>query len=285
MRKTIIATAAAAFAVLCTLSCSTESTYSSKGTPISLAVTETTSSYVAVDVVTDKDTYYYCNIITAAEFSSYSNDQRFMELNCDKAYMEYINWRFGLLAESSEFVASFVSHSLNYGNDSRFFTELNPETEYIVYAFCVNALTNQPVGQLYTTRVRTSSRKSVDMSFSILLEQKGDAPYVTVIPSNDTDSYVWEFEDKEVVESQYGHADNNYELFLQNQVHMWKSFDLSIENEITHGFDYYDASTDLESGRSYILVAAPYDGEINGKIYGFEFTYPFGEVTTLHKTE
>lgn len=126
----------------------------------------------------DDRAYYYYSIISQAAFDSlHIEDYHFMTLMLDSLYRDYLEWRSPLLWENEEYITDFRSFSFNYGPSDRYCVGLTPNTDYMIYGFCINPDNiQQPIGKLYRQSIRTGA---VDLAvsptvfdFSVVMEQK-----------------------------------------------------------------------------------------------------------------
>ena len=108
----------------------------------------------------NKEAYYHVGIVPveeAPDTTRSSSVMGFMSLMLDRAYADYLYWRADLLSQGVSPVAEFPTHSLQYGTVTYNFTMLQPDKEYLVYAFAVDAQTNKPDGRLFTCYMRTEA--------------------------------------------------------------------------------------------------------------------------------
>ena len=101
----------------------------------------------------------------------------FMLLSLDSAYVDYLYWRNKQLQQHIPFVADFSSHSLQYGDITHFFTLLQPNTEYWVYAFVVDPNTNKPAGKLFVETITTDSVSRIPLQFEYRIRGYWDYIY------------------------------------------------------------------------------------------------------------
>lgn len=116
------------------------------------------SGFMQIAFQTDREAYYHVGIVPRSEapdLSSNPSVKAFMNLKLDEAYTEYITWRHALLESKAPYIAEFPTHSLQYGKIEYNFTYLLPDTEYMIYAFAVDATTNKPDGRLFTYQIAT----------------------------------------------------------------------------------------------------------------------------------
>ena len=267
MKKSTILTAVAVLAAALISACSGEAEYITKQTRINLYVKdgELRAGVVKIDITPENDKiYYFCDILTPDKYTPGTGDERFMQLTLDSLYRDYIDWRYDLLKENSPYVATFSSHCLCYGCDERMFADLKPDTDYIVYAYCVNPETNQPMGDLYWRAIHTATIQSSDLTF----EWKFQNNQLVVIPSNDTDYYLLYVIEKDVVDDYY---EGDCEAFLQMLIEAYCEYGL-MEKQLRNSISKYDFSDELEDDRTYYIILAGYDGELTTDIFVDTFT-------------
>lgn len=255
-------------------SCNTAALYNTEQCPIRIHIDEgsPTASYILADFTPiDNRMYYFCGIVTSEEYYKHSNDQRFMQMYIDYQYMEYIVWRYSLLEAEEEYIADFSSHCLSYGEDSRYFRNLKAETEYVIFAFCVNPENNQPIGNLYHIKVTTDKIRQTDLTFQVMFKERDEGTYVSMMPSNDDDTYLWEWEDQQYLK------DNNLtiEQYADALIKSWQEYGLADYMYSQGPQSYKCVEGDLTEGHKYILIATGYDGSFTTKLYHLEFEYPF----------
>ena len=86
-----------------------------------------------------------------------NKSRQFMTLMVDSLYIDYLDWRYDYLRNQEDYIADFASHSLQYGDSEKYFQNLQPDTDYWVYAFVVDPGTKEPFDKLWLTTVRTDS--------------------------------------------------------------------------------------------------------------------------------
>ncbi len=228
---------------------------------------------VTVDVTLDDDrVYYLCGILHDSTLQEMNDRQRFMQLQVDRSYKEYIDWRYILLVENTAaFIATYSSHSLLYGNCTLTFDDLLAQSGYTVYAFCVNPDTKEPIGDLFTQHVTTLERRQSNMTFKIRMNERSDGPIVTIIPSNDDEPYFWEVDESRIVKQDYN---DDMVLFALERIELYKKYDVG-ENLVDRGFYQYNGLKLFNEEQEYTLVVTGYDGGITTPVYFGRFTFPF----------
>jgi len=237
-----------------------EAEYTIKPTPIKITVLtdKITAGTAQINLAPEDDrAYFFTRVVPANEYKPGTMDRDFMMLVMDSVYIDYLQWRYYHLREGETFIAPFTSHSLKYGVQTLHVDTLLPNTEYMVYAFCVNPITNQPMGDLYYDYFSTDSLPHVDLTFQFKLE--GSSLYI--MPSDDNTQYVSALESKDVLRDKY---DDNPLVCIQNVVNTCKEY--GILEYITHRNAYKE---DLEymmiPNEPYVYICAAYDGVIASK--------------------
>lgn len=122
------------------------------------------AGFCQVHFSTDKEAYYFIDM-TPVEYGSDGKEinpmdypGQFMTLALDSAYIDYLNWRHGLLKDGCAHIASFHDHSLEYGDVDYVFNDLKADTDYWIYCFVVDGDNNKPYGDLHLMKVHTSAR-------------------------------------------------------------------------------------------------------------------------------
>ncbi|MBS7274587.1 MAG: hypothetical protein Q4D10_02185 [Bacteroidales bacterium] len=260
--------------LLTAVSCNTQQKYITESTDIQLSVQEklSTASKLTVDLTLENDkTYYFCGILPAGQYVVSKNNLRFMQLCLDYLYKDYIEWRFQKLVDNEEYVASFAGHCLLYGNNTKSFTQLEAGKDYLIFAFCVNPETNEPMGEMQYVYASTRERHSSNLTVELVCEDKDDGPYVTLIPSNDEEDYFWDYVNKEEYHRDY----TDFLTFSYDDVEYYIRRD---ESPTARGFDTYNAKEDFLPGTEFYVIAAGYDGDFTTPLIIWEITYPFTEI-------
>lgn len=252
------------------MGCNPESEYQTKPVEIELEVPDEqlTAGTVGVNIRPKDDrVYYYCNVMPAADFH-HTNYSNFMTYVLDKAYRDYLDWRSSLLQTDIDYVATFASHCLSYGLDSRTFTGLKPETEYLVYAFCVNPDTRVQMGDLYMLRFTTRPYRESQMIFTYSIEHKEDGVWLTLEPSADTEPFIWDLVKDDEVEGK-GLTPQGYVEQVAGMYHATGQTPVSS----VYGFVPYNMSDFLSEGERYCLMVVGYNGDFTTGLYHADLLY------------
>lgn len=259
------------------VACDPVSDYQTRPVKIYLTVQDEllTAGTLTVDVEPKDDrVYYYCGIIRASDFH-WTNTSNFMNYMLDSLEMDYKRWRSTLLKTDIDYVASFESHCLSYGIDARTFSGLQPETNYIVYAFCVDPDTRTPMGELWMLHVTTRAYRQSELTFTYSIEHKDDGVWMTIEPSADEEPFLWDIVDEEDVE---GH--NLTPQGYVNQAAAIYHTTGQAPITTTYGFVHFNMSEMLSEGKTYCLMVVGYDGDFTTELYHQDITYS-SELTDL----
>lgn len=147
-------------------------------TKIDMDIHTVSAGYVECSFSTNNDAYYLVSIERVRDgYDPMAHQKQFMMLALDSAYVEYLAWRNRLLLKGELNVAPFSSHSLQYGTTDQFFTSLNPDSDYWLFAFVVNPETMLPMGKLHMEKIHTTSESVVDVHFEYRINGAWDYIY------------------------------------------------------------------------------------------------------------
>lgn len=150
----------------------------SQNVVINIDVEKVSAGFAQVRFSTNKEAFYLISIQPTQEgINPQKIAKTFMLLSLDSAYADYLYWRNKQLQQLTPFVADFSSHSLQYGNIEHFFTLLQPNTEYWIYAFVVDANTNKPAGKLFLETITTDTTSSIPVHFEYRVDGHWDYVY------------------------------------------------------------------------------------------------------------
>lgn len=166
--------------VLCLFSaCDPEVEAHTQNVHVDIQVRQISAGYINVDFITNKRAFYLTGIHPVRE--DINNIQiyakQFMLLALDSAYVDYLYWRNKQLQQLTPFVADFASYALDYGNTNRYFTLLQPNTDYWLYAFVVDPASNKPTGKLFVTTITTLEKSNTPVFFEYRVEGQWDYVY------------------------------------------------------------------------------------------------------------
>ena len=267
-------------------SCTPEAKWEIEDVAIRMEVKTISAGFVECSFSTDKEAYYLIAIQPVEEgYDPMTHQKQFMMLAVDSANGDYLNWRYWQLKNGEFNIASFASHSLQYGDTEHFFTNLIPDTEYWIYAFVVNPETLKPAGRLSLKTIRTTSESIYNVHFEYRVRGMWD--------------YIYPIDD-------FGHINNHFpymaatidSLFLAEEIKQspedfftelfldYAAFD--IKEKVLYGVhvvknDGLNSDECFQVGHTYYTAIVSFDGFMgNNVIYKFTWT---GEDCELYLTE
>lgn len=283
--STSLLIAIAASAVLTLASCNPEAKAVS-GMKVNIHILEdiVSSGFMIFHFETSEECYYHVGIVPveqAPDTTSSASVRTFMSLMLDQAYADYLYWRSDLLQQGTPYVAEFPTHSLQYGQVDYNFTLLKPNTEYMVYAFAVDAKTNKPDGRLFTYYVRTDPVSFYEEMLQFEYRVRGYWDYVYPIgPYGDIMSWVpWAgatIDSLQLLETTFANPEEYFdwlfgaymEYMLEDRIH----FGIYVHNN--DGIGDGSSDTYFEDGHTYYTGLALMDGYLSQKssaIYKFRW--------------
>ena len=166
--------------LVCFASCNPEEVVAhTNNVEIDINIKQVSAGYVNAEFSTNKKAFYLSGIHPVREDIDDIQKvaKQFMMLALDSAYVDYLYWRNKQLQQLTPFVTDFASYALQYGNTNQYFTMLKPNTEYWVYAFAVDVMTNKPTGNLFIKSITTDSVSRTPMMFEYRVEGQWDYVY------------------------------------------------------------------------------------------------------------
>ncbi len=163
-----------------------------------LKVSRVRSTKVWLEIYPQTNEFYYVyDFVKVEEYEQYSSDRRFIEHHFKDLqsitdeindFLEEAGYQPTTLEELC-FYRGAAGHILDY---------LQPETDYYVFAYCINSK-NKPIYTLLKTPFTTSSKPASDITFQV---EMADCDTVRITPSNN-DSYFWDIVSKPSVYAYY----------------------------------------------------------------------------------
>lgn len=145
---------------------------------IAIDVQKVSAGYAHITFSTSRKAFYLIGIQQAqADVDPQEVAKHFMLMALDRAYVDYLYWRNQLLLQLTPFIADFASHSLQYGTVEHFFTFLESDKDYWVYAFVVDHTSNKPAGQLFYQTIHTNDSSLIPIDFHYRVEGAWDYVY------------------------------------------------------------------------------------------------------------
>lgn len=151
-------------------------------------------------------------------------------------------------------------------------TRLSASTNWWLLVFQINPETRKSIGPLYKQPFQTEDVDWADMDFSIRL----DGNRFTIVPSDATRTWFWEYERADRISDVYGTA----ESFFYRIIDMYDEYDF-LDNLLCEGAQrciFPDDDPSVKEGVKYTLAMAgcDEDGEITSDVYFADFIYEKG---------
>ena len=145
---------------------------------IAIDIQKVSAGYAHVTFSTSRKAFYLIGIQQAQEeVDPQKVAKHFMLMALDRAYVDYLYWRNQQLQQLTPFIADFASHSLQYGTVDQFFTFLDTDQDYWVYAFVVDHTSNKPAGRLFYQTIHTNDSSLIPIDFHYRVEGAWDYVY------------------------------------------------------------------------------------------------------------
>lgn len=165
-------------AAVCLHSCSMLPYYETEDVVLLMNVAQTGAGFCQVTVYPSDNAFCYVDVRKAEKgVDPMNNKQQFMQDAIARERREYDKWKLNIRKHHDGFIADFPSHSLHYGKTDMFFNFLEPGTDYWVYSFVVDPVTEKPVGELYCQTIRTKTQSVHNLSFDYRLKGTWDYVY------------------------------------------------------------------------------------------------------------
>lgn len=164
--------------LLCT-ACSEQAPYNIRDIDIAINVKLVSTGIVQVEFVPSSDAFYFVGIAPLKNNQEvpYEDEKQFMEKVLNRAYRDYIDWRYKMNEEGAPYIASFADHTLSYGKTEKYFVNLWPLSKYFIYTFVVDPLTQQYKGHIYSAVIKTEITSLIDVSFDMTIDRDWDFVY------------------------------------------------------------------------------------------------------------
>lgn len=265
--------------VLLALACNPDAKYATKDVEITITPYTVSAGYVECSFETNKEAYYLIDCVPAKagyDPTRPENQKPFMMLALDSANFKYLEWRHYLLQDGEMNIAPFASHSLQYGNIDHFFTHLEPNTDYWIYAFAVDPEKLQPVGKLFLKKITTADASVVDVHFEYRVRGYWDYIY-PLNPDgkiNNHFPYLASTVDSAyLADEQNGKTPEEYftELFMAYAEYKVSDY-IRYGVQVTYN-DGISSDEEFTVGHTYYTAIVSFDGFIgNNVIYRFTWT-------------
>lgn len=150
-------------------------------------------------------------------------------------------------------LATFQDRFCFKGNRSFNRQFLAQDMDYRMIVFQVDPFRKEIIGQAVSTPFHTESLPPVSLDFEARVE--GDV--LTIIPSNDTDAYYWDYES---IEYYWGNLSSSVYFYMYEITDMYEQYGF-IDHVLSHGRVSYVFSEEDEGmveGETIVLSAVPY---------------------------
>ncbi len=276
--------------VLCAVlaACNPNAVAYTEGVEITIDVEQVSAGFAQVRFSTNKEAFYLISIQpTREDIDPQKIAKTFMLLSLDSAYADYLYWRNKQLQQLIPFVADFPSHSLQYGNIKHFFTLLHPNTEYWVYAFVVDPITNKPAGKLFVETITTDSTSRIPVQFEYRIDGYWDYIYPTDSMGEIISTIPWVGETIDSVSIRDGGWNSPGEYFFERFKHVYhEDYERILYGIYAHennGVSDGTSATYFKEGTTYYTAMAALDAPLKfplpRNIYNiYRFTW-IGETT------
>lgn len=276
--------------VLCAVlaACNPNAVAYTEGVEITIDIEQVSAGFAQVRFSTNKEAFYLISIQpTREDIDPQKIAKTFMLLSLDSAYADYLYWRNKQLQQHIPFVADFPSHSLQYGNIKHFFTLLRPNTEYWVYAFVVDPITNKPAGKLFVETITTDSTSRIPVQFEYRIDGYWDYIYPKDSMGEIISTIPWVGETIDSVSIREGGWNSPGEYFFERFKHVYhEDYERILYGIYAHennGVSDGTSATYFKEGTTYYTAMAALDAPLKfplpRNIYNiYRFTW-IGETT------
>lgn len=268
MLRAVLPLMVAAAAVCGVTGCKTDAKYKVNHVHLDMDIVQKSCGFIEAKFHTSRDAYYYISIEKVREgVDPMQRETQFKTLALDYAYKEYINWRYELLYNGEKHIAEFSSHCLQYGDQDYFFTGLDADTDYWVYAFVVDPNTNSPAGDLILQTVHTdaTTKRKIHFNYRVNdtwdfvypIDESGELTFVMPWLGETMDSVKLRDDLKVAAPGRY-FAQRFQELRESEDRHLF--YGMYAHNN--DGFGDGTSSTEFEDGHTYYTAVASFDGPL-----------------------
>lgn len=260
---------------------------------IAIDIQKVSAGYAHVTFSTSRKAFYLIGIQQAQEeVDPQKVAKHFMLMALDRAYVDYLYWRNQQLQQLTPFIADFASHSLQYGTVDQFFTFLDTDQDYWVYAFVVDHTSNKPAGRLFYQTIHTNDSSLIPIDFHYRVEGAWDYVY----PMDSTGEihshipWVGETIDSLTLRQQGWNSPGEY--FFHRFTKQYEDSDSPVNYGIAakenNGADDHAPSVKFEIGKTYYVGMATLDAPLvyplPKNVYDiYRFTWQ-GDSTNLYFT-
>lgn len=269
----------AAVLLLIAAGCTTKSKYHLFGVKFDIDVNEVTRGYIHVNFRPSTVAHYVTGCMKVNDdYDPVEKSEQFMTLMVDSLYQDYLKWRYDYLKNQIDYIADFASHSLQYGDSEKYFQDLEPDTDYWVYAFVVDPYSKEPFDDLWLLTVHTDSLAAYRAWFDTRFqgnylylyprEYEGgpileDIPYTAAILDSLEVMYSYTDPGEPFIDKLNAYSDHVFEVA--------KKFDI-LETFSYTGVRQVEFGNSWASGNSYYIFMAEIQGDLCNRAY-YRFVY------------
>ncbi len=273
--------------------CDPEAPAQTKNVEIAIDIQKVSAGYAHVTFSTNKKAFYLIGIQQAKDSIDLQQvAKHFMLMALDRAYVDYLDWRNQQLQQLTPFIADFASYSLRYGTVDQFFTFLESDNDYWVYAFVVDPSSNKPAGKLFYHTIHTNDSSIIPIDFHYRVE--GDWDYVYPMDTlGEIQSYIpWigETIDSVTLRQQGWNTPGEYffHRFIQQYENSDSPLNYGIAAKENNGESDHVSNIKFEVGKTYYTGMATLDAPLvyplPKHVYDiYRFTWQ-GDSTNLYLT-
>ena len=158
--------------------------------------------------------------------------------------------------------------------------QLKADNDFRLIVFQINPETRKAIGPVYKTDFRTKPIRQSDLRFKV--QYGGDQ--LRIIPSNDSETWFWEYEKDAVIRGSY----YSPYFFYYSVIDMYAQYGF-LENQICQGPDEWSLTRDDKSFKAdtvYTLcVSGCEDGEITTDVQYLDFIYRDGQIAFVFNSD
>ena len=234
---------------------------------------------------TDYRCYYYFENRTAKEMEGV-DEQKFMKECVDSLYDKYQEW---LKTETDNiYKADFGSHCLRYGNSTEYYIQLEPETDYEIVGFCVNADSHEAIGGLQRYKYRTQkidteyvSPITIDFEVNMYLEDFEPKSLITIRPTDNAklclDPYTFTWIPEPLLIEYFDNSPTKFLEYIEEQSEEFPELQEDLMGLIAN--DVITETIDNTIGERMVLICAPFFTTWRQKV--FYLRYDWEENATI----
>jgi len=145
------------------------------------------------------------------------------------------------------------------GEDNYTFEDLDPDTEYLAFAFSYDAANEAVASKVTTATFKTQQVQKI--SFSITVSENDTAVFIN--PSTE-DSYLASYIDKDTLAAYNYTADTYFAAYVdycKQMAEAYAAYGITFDYFLGQG-QMYLSKADLEAGHTYVLMAAAFQGSV-----------------------